>query len=163
LRLERAIQGMIQDDMHVLFHLHSDDLGQRLMALSNEMRPYPGDDVNAVICGKLARDMFKLYSTLEQKIGHRLFICEEGDVYTRLTNEINILESLEINAGTTQYDNNYIRFILNCLMSVKASVTSSFCIQYGQNLPPDIWQLYGESLNVDVASSNLKLASMHYC
>jgi len=29
LSLERAIRGMIQDDMHVLFHLQSDDLGQR--------------------------------------------------------------------------------------------------------------------------------------
>jgi len=80
LRLKRAIQGMIQDDMHVLFHLQSDDLGQRLMALPQEVRPDPGDDVNVVICGKLARDMFKLYSTLEQKIGHRLFNREEGDV-----------------------------------------------------------------------------------
>ena len=49
---------MIQDHMHVLFHIQCDDLGQRLMALSCGVRPYPGDDVNAAICGKLSRDMF---------------------------------------------------------------------------------------------------------
>jgi len=58
---------------------------------------------------------------------------------------------------------NYIKFIVKYLMSVKASATSSFCIQFSQPLPKDIWQLYGESLNTDVASSKLKLASMHYC
>jgi len=48
-------------------------------------------------------------------------------------------------------------------MSVKASVTSSTCIQSGQPLPQEIWQMYGKSLNTDVTSSKLKLASMHYC
>ena len=82
---------------------------------------------------------------------------------TSLNNEINILESLALNASTTQYDKNYIKFIVKYLMSVIASVTSSSCIQSGQPLPQDIWQLYGESLSTDVASSKLKLASMHYC
>jgi len=163
LSLEQAIQGMIQDDMHVLFHLQSDDLGQRLMALPNEVRPYPGDNVNAGICGKLARDMFELYLNYSRRVVSSLCNIEEANVYTGLNNEINMLESLTMNPSTTQYHTNYIKFMLKSLMSVKASVTSSNCIQYGQPLSPDIWQLYGESLNTDVASSKLKLASMHYC
>jgi len=163
LSLERAIQGMIQDDMHVLFHLQSDDLGQRLMALPYEVRQYPGDDVNAGICGKLARDMFEQYLMKVRTTCSRLCNSAEADVITSLNNEINILESLAVNARTTQYDKNYIKFIAKYLMSVKASVTSSSCIQSGDSLPQDIWQLYGESLNTDVASSKLKLASMHYC
>jgi len=163
LSLEQAIQGMIQDDMHVLFHLQSDDLGQRLMALPHEVRPYPGDDVNAGICGKLARDMFRLYLLHVRLVCSRLCNSAEADVITSLNNEINILESLAVNARTTQYDKNYMKFIVKCLMSVKASVTSSSCIQSGDPLPQDIWQLYGESLDTDVASSKLKLASMHYC
>jgi len=160
LSLERAIRGMIQDDMHVLFHLQSDDLGQRLMALPNEVQPYSGDDVNAAICGKLARDTFQKYSNVII-----IMLCNyvEADAITGLNNEINILQSLALNASTTQYDKNYIKFMVKYLMSVKASVTSSSCIQSGQPLPPDIWQLYGESLDTDVASSKLKLASMHYC
>jgi len=162
LSLERAIQGMIQDDMHVLFHLQSDDLGQRLLAFSHEVRPYPGDDVNADICGKLVKDMFELYLVNVRHVSSRL--CNDAaDVYTSLNNEITLLQDLAVNAKATQYDKNYIKFIVKCLMSLKASVTSSSCIQYGQPFPQDIWQLYGESLNTDVASSKLKLASMHYC
>jgi len=163
LSLKKAIEVMIQDDMHVLFHLQSDNLGQRLMALPREVRPYPGDDVNAAICGKLARDMF------EQNLNHARMVCsrlcnnEEADVYTSLNNEINILESLTMTPRTTPYDQNFIKFIVKSLMSVKVSITSSNCIQYNQPLPRDIWQLYSESLNTDVASSKLKLASMHYC
>jgi len=52
---------MIQDDMHVLFHLQSDDLGQRLMALPHEVRQYPGDDMNAGVYAMLAMDIFKTY------------------------------------------------------------------------------------------------------
>jgi len=163
LSLEQAIQGMIQDDMHVLFHLQSDDLGQRLMTLSRGVRPYPGDDVNAAISGKLARDMFEQYLVNERIVCNRLCNNEEADVITSLNNEINILESLALNASTTQYDRNYIKFSLKSLRSVKASVTSSSCIESGQPLPLDIWQLYGQSLDTDVASSKLKLASMHYC
>jgi len=156
LRLEKAIQGMIQDDMHVLFHLQSDDLGQRLMA-------HPGNDVNAGICGRLVKDMFQHYLIHERQACNRLCNNREADVITSLNNEINILESLSADARTTQYDNNYIKFVVRYLTSVKASVTSSSCIQSGDPLPQDIWQLYGESLNTDVASSKLKLASMHYC
>jgi len=145
LSLKQGIQGMIQDDMHVLFHLQIDDLGQRLMTLPHEVRPYPGDDVNAAICGKLARDMFQLHLKHVQIVCSRLCNNEDADVYTGMNNEINILESLTINPSTTQFDKNYIHFIMKLLMSVKASVTSSNCIQYGQPLPPDklavIWRV----------------------
>jgi len=163
LGLARAIRGMIQDDMHVLFQLQSDDLGQRVMAVLHDVRSYPGDDVNAGICGRLAKDMFEQYLLHVRKVCYRLFNHAEADVSTRLNNKITLLEDLAVNARTIQYDKNYIKFFVKCLMSVKASVTSSSCIETGQPLPQDIWQLYGESLSTDVASSKLKLASMHYC
>jgi len=163
LRLKRAIGGMIQDDMHVLFHLESDDLGQRLAALPHELRRYPSDDVNTGICGRLARDMFEQYLKYVRIVCSRLCNNEEDDVYTSLHNKITLLKDLSVNAQATQYDKKYIKFAVKTLISVKASVTSSVCIQHGQPLPQDIWQLYGESLDTDVASSKLKLASMHYC
>jgi len=163
LSLERAIQGMIEDDMHLLFHLQSDDLGQRLLTLPHEVRPYPGDDVNAGICGMLAGDMFKLYLEHVTTVCHRLCNIKEADVITNINNEIKLLENLAVNASTTHYHKNYIKFTVKSLMSVKVSVTSSSCIQSDQAPPQDIWELYGESLNTDVTSSKLKLASMHYC
>jgi len=162
LSLEQAIQGMIEDDMNVLFHLQSDDLGQRLKA-RHEVRPYPGDDVSAGICGMLAKDMFELYLKGLRPTCSRLCNNDAADVITSLNNEITLLEDLAVNPRATQYDTNNMKFIVKYLMSVKASVTSSSCIQSGDPLPQDIWQLYGESLNTDVASSKLKLASMHYC
>ena len=133
------------------------------MTLPNEVRPYPGENVNAAICGKLSRDMFKQYLMKGRNVCNGLCNNEEADVMTSLNNEINILESLALNASTTQHDENYIKFIVKYLMSVIASLTSSSCIQSGQPLPEDIWQLYGETLSTDVASSKLKLASMHCC
>jgi len=160
--LEQAIQGMIQDDMHVLFHLQTDDFGQRLSDYPHEMQPYHGDDVNAGICGKLAKDMFEDYLYTNTYVCHRL--CSNGDeLQISLNNEITKLENMAINVGTTQYHKNDIMFLKKSLISIKASTIMSNCIQFGQPLPHDIWQMYGESLNTDVASSKLKLASMHYC
>jgi len=163
LSLARAVREMIQDDMHVLFHLQSDDLGQQLMTLPHEVIPYSRDDVNADICGKLAKDMFEMYLKRVRLMLKRLCNNEAADMYTGLNNDINILESVAANASTSQYHTHVIKFILTHLISVKASVISSSCIQTGQPFPRDIWMLYGESLNTDVASSKLKLASMHYC
>ena len=163
LSLARAIREMIQDDMHVLFHLQSDNLGQQLMTLPHEVRLHHSIEVNAGICGMLAKDMFEMYLIKVRQILKRLCDNEAADLYTGLNNDINILESDADNASTTQYHAHVMKFILKHLMSVKASVISSSCIQTGQPLPPNIWMLYGESLNTDVASSKLKLASMHYC
>jgi len=163
MNLDRAIQEMIQDDMHVLFHLQSDYLGQRLSDFPHEMQPYHGDDVNAGVCGKLAKDMFEQYLTINTEVCHRLCNNGEAGLQISLINEITELENLAINVGTTQYHKSYIKLLKKSLMSIKASTIMSNCIQSGQPLPDDIWQMYGESLNTDAASSKLKLASMHYC
>jgi len=49
------------------------------------------------------------------------------------------------------------------LLSSLASVASSYCMQTGQPVPREVWQIYSETLDTDVASSRLKLASMLYC
>ena len=88
LSLEQAIRGMIQDDMHVLFHLQSDDLGQRLMALTHEVKPYPGDDVNVSIYGNLAKDMFYDYLVRVRQVCNRLCNNNAADISTGLNNEL---------------------------------------------------------------------------
>ena len=161
--LERGIQGMIQDDMHVLFHLQSDDLGQRLSELSHETQPYHVDDVNIEICGKLAMDMFTAFY---QRVAFDIHtLCNNGkaELHISLNNKMTELENLVNNASATHNHKRCIKFIKKSLMSFKASTIMSHCIQSSQPFPHDIWQLYRESLNTDVASSKLKLASMHYC
>jgi len=130
------------------------------MTLPHEVKPY---DVNAGICGRLARDMFATYLQNLRSTCSRLCNDDAADVYTSLNNEITQLEDLAVNARATQYDKNCVKFLVKNVMSIKAPIKSSSCIQSGQPLPQDIWKLYGESLNTDVASSKLKLASMHYC
>jgi len=88
---------------------------------------------------------------------------EENELCVSLDNNITMLEHFEINVSATHYHKNVIKCMVKSLMSIKASVTSSRSIQSGHPLPQDIWQLYGKSLDTDVASSKLKLASMHYC
>jgi len=161
--LEQAIQGMIQDDMHILFHLKSDDLGQRLSDFPHEMQPCHVNDVNAGICGKLAKDMFAEFLKWCTNVLHRLCNIKNVELCISLKNEITELENLTNNASATHYHYNFIRFLNKSLKSIKASTIMSHSIQSGQPLPKDIWLLYGESLNADVASSKLKLASMHYC
>jgi len=107
--------------------------------------------------------MFQQYLVINTEMCHRLCNNGEAELQISLINEITKLENLAINVGTTQYHKNYIKFLKKSLMSIKASTIMSNCIQSGQSLPHDIWQLYGESLNTDVASSKLKLAYMHYC
>jgi len=163
LSLEQVIQGMIQDDMHVLFHLQSDYLGQRLSDFPREMQPYHGENVNAGICGKLANDMFEEYLKHHTQVCRELCNNGEAELYISLNNKITELFNLTNNESTTSYHRSCIDFLKTALMSVKAFSTSSYYIQVGQPFPQDIWLLYGESLNTDMASSKLKLAFMHYC
>jgi len=58
-KLEKQIRVMIQDDMHVLFNLQIDDLGERLMQLHPLVERFP--DQSASVCGKLTFDMSRFY------------------------------------------------------------------------------------------------------
>jgi len=95
---------------------------------------YKGNDTRWKACGVPPTRM----------VCSRLYNNVENHMDISLNKEVNILESLTINARTTQYHMNYIKFMLKSLMSVNASVTSSSCIQYGQPLHRDKWQLHGE-------------------
>jgi len=160
-RLEKQIRVMIQDDMHVLFNLHIDDLGERLMQIPQQVARY--SDQRASICGKLASNMysFDLFSL------HIVFkhICDNrrNGVYQCAINLINALRFQQDNGTFIRYENNSAQFVIKNLLSSLASVFSSYCIQTGQAVPREVWQLYSETLDTDVASSRLKLASMLYC
>ena len=80
-----------------------------------------------------------------------------------LNNAFAMLENMALNVSATHKHLTFIKQMTASVMAIVASITSSRCIESGQPLPEDIWLLYGESLNTDVASSKLKLASMHYC
>jgi len=161
--LEEAIKVMIQDDMHVLFHIQMDDLGRRLLEPSCKVGRGPGEDVNAHICGKLVRDMFQMYMIRLRNICFQLCTDSKGEFETRLINKITYLQSIETEVRDDHRKSFFIRFLLKNLLSTKASVVSSHYTQTGQPIPQEVLTMYEESLHTDVTSGKLKLASMLYC
>jgi len=153
-RLEKQIRAMIQDDMHVLFNLQIDDLGERLMQIPQQVDRFP--DQSASICGKLAQQMYSLYLVSFHGICKHLCDNRRNGFYQCAINLINALRLQQDNGTFTQ-------FVFKNLLSSLASVASSYCIQTAQAVPREVWQLYSETLDTDVASSRLKLASMLYC
>ena len=160
-RLEKQIRVMIQDDMHVLFNLQIDDLGERMMQLPQQVLRF--SDQSASICGKLASDMYVWYNIYFQQIC--AFICNNRDTgfYQGAISIINRLSILQRSGTLARYEDTGAQFFIKNLLSCLASVDSSFCIQTRQALPPEVWQLYSETIDTDVASSRLKLASMFFC
>ena len=160
-RLEKQIRGMIQDDMHMLFNLQIDDLGVRLMQPPQQVERFP--DQSSSVCGKLASKMYQWYVAHVIEICKHL--CDNRDTafYHNATNIINRLRCRQENGSLTRYENYGAQFTIKNLLSSMASVVSSYCIQTGQAVPREVWQLYSETLDTDVASSRLKLASMLYC
>jgi len=160
-KLEKQIRVIIQDDMHVLFNLQIDNLGRRLMQLHPHAERFP--DQSASVCGKLTLDMFKIYVLgFTQTCKH---ICDSRDTgfYQGAIDLINALTFRQANGTLSRYESNSAQFLITNLLSSLASVASSYCIQTGQPVSRDVWQLYSETLDTDVTSSRLKLASMLYC
>jgi len=160
-KLEKQIRVMIQDNMHVLFNLQIDDLGERLMQLHSHVERFP--DQSASVCGKLAFDMSKHYVLEFTNICKH--VCDNRDTgyYQGAIDLINVLTFQQANGTFTRYESNSAQFLITNLLSSLASVASSYCIQTGQSVSRDVWQLFSETLDTDVASSRLKLASMLYC
>ena len=73
-RLQMQIRVMIQNDMHVLFNLKIDDLGERLMQLPQQVAWFP--DQSASICGKLALDMYVSLNIFFNKYAHSYVTTE---------------------------------------------------------------------------------------
>jgi len=160
-KLEKQIRVIIQDDMHVLFNLQIDDLGERLMQLHPHLERFP--DQSASVCGKLTLDMLKIY-VLDFKHTCK-HICDSRDTgfYQGAIDLINVLTFRQANGTFSRYESNSAQFLIMNLLSSLVSVASSYCIQTGQPVPREVWQMYSETLDTDVASSRLKLASMLYC
>jgi len=160
-KLEKQIRAMIQDDMRVLFNLQIDDLGERLMQLHPHVERFP--DQTASVCGKLTLDMFEVYVLRFTQICKHMCDSRDTGFYQGAIDLINVLTFQQANGTFSRYESNSAQFLITNLLSSLASVASSYCIQTGQAVPREVWQLYSETLDTDVASSRLKLASMLYC
>jgi len=53
--------------------------------------------------------------------------------------------------------------LIKYLQQHLASTAASICLQHGIQMGTRIWAWYGAAMNIDVASTRLKLASMLYC
>jgi len=160
-RLEKQIRRMIKDDMHVLFNLQIDDLGERLMQLPQQVDRFP--DQSGSIYVKLAQHMCVFYAMHFQKICKKLCDNRDHGFYKGAVDLIIQLRFRQAIGNLTRYENTFSKILIKNLLSWLPSVASSYCIQTGQPVPREVWQLYSETLDTDVASSRLKLASMLYC
>jgi len=160
-KLEKHIRVMIQDDMHVLFNLQIDDIGERLMQLHPHVERFP--DQSASICGKLTFDMSAFYVLKFTTICKHMCDSRYTGFYEGAIDLINELTFRQANGTFSRYESNSAQFLITNLLSSLASVASSYCIQTGQAIPREVWHVYSETLDTDVASSRLKLASMLYC
>jgi len=160
-KLEKQIRVMTQDDMHVLFNLQIDDLGERLMQLHPHVERFP--DQSASVCGNLTFDMWTFYVKCLTRICKHMCDSRDTGFYQGANDLINVLTFRQANGTFTRYESNSAQFLITNLLSSLASVASSYCIQTGQPVPREVWQIYSETLNTDVASSRLKLASTLYC
>jgi len=160
-KLEKQIRVMIQDDMHVLFNLRIDDLGERLMQLHPHVERFP--DQSASVCGKLPFDMSTFYVRGLTNICRHMCDRRDTGFYQCAIDRITVLTFRQANCTFSRYENNSAQFLITNLLSSLASVASSYCIQTGQAIPREAWHLYSETLDTDVASSRLKLASILYC
>jgi len=157
--LAKAISAMIQDDMRVLFKLQIDDLGKRLMQRPRELRV--DADVNANICGKLAKEMFEEYYKEFRSLAFKLCIDEQQDLVTSILGTIRSARVYANSEGLSQYIKDCAQFLDTHLRSMFATVVSSGRLQTEEPLPLII--MNNETLDTDAASSRLKLASMLYC
>ena len=160
LRLEKAIRVMIQDDMHVLFHIKIDDLGQRLTQLPRELMVQ--SDVNARIFGHLANSVFQTYISAFHCLVQKIFNEYFYDLLSTILAQVSFLTEYE-NRDVSQYSKDCTQFLKTNLCSTLATVVSSDCLRTGQPIPREVWLMYSESLDTDVASRRLKLASTLYC
>jgi len=160
--LELEIRRMIQDDMHVLFHLQCDGLGQKLLPIPRGVQNPSVDETDGNLLGLLAQGMFTNQSENETYImsrfsGMSTTECREHLTYTSLT-----LKSNNEN-NTTRFERKCTSLLSSKLISTLACVNSSINIQTSQPMSETEWQLYRVSIDTDVASARLKLASMLYC
>jgi len=160
-KLEKQIRVMIQDDMHVLFNLQMDDLGERLMQLHPHIELF--SDQSASVFGNLTMNLFKVYAWGFTRICKQMCDSRDTGFYQGAIDLINVLTFRQANGTLSRYESNSAQFLIMNLLSSLACVASSYCIQTGQAIPRDVWQMYSETLDTDVASSRLKLASMLYC
>ena len=158
-RLEVEIRQMIQDDMRVLFQLQCDGLGQLLQQPTREVHDISVEitNTNDKLCTLLATQMFGRQKVVE--IMRILNITETNEI----ENRIRTLTEMYYNEATTRYERRYIVSLATLHRSMLASLISAKCIQMGQPISLNAWQLYSSSIDTDVASARLKLASMLYC
>ncbi|XP_052785876.1 uncharacterized protein LOC128221341 isoform X2 [Mya arenaria] len=149
----------VNNNLMILYDLQYDSLGQRFRSPTS--------------------DMFETRSTIFRKINNVLAVdlIQMNNMYLQVANnELNpeqflrfftvlsiIPENNYVIHILTRYERRAISVLKPLIYSFLASVTSSFNIQHDLQLTQEIFQLYERSLDTDVTSSRLKLASMLYC
>ncbi|XP_052785902.1 uncharacterized protein LOC128221344 [Mya arenaria] len=164
-RYQLLLLGKIKENLNnnlmILYDLQYDSLGQRFRNPTTDMF-----ETRSTICRKidnvLAGDLIKQVNIrfLDVAVDNEL----NPEKYLRLFTVLSIIpEDDYIIHILTRYERRVISVLKPLIYSFLASVTSSFYIQHELQFTPEIFYFYERSVDTDVTSSRLKLASMLYC
>ncbi|XP_052815819.1 uncharacterized protein LOC128242629 [Mya arenaria] len=160
LTLMEKIKEILNNNLMILYDLQYDSLGQRLPGPISDMSKKRSTllrSINSV----LACDLIKQAS---KKCFEMANIELNPVKFLRILSVVTVIpENDYIMNILTSYERRAISVLKPLIYSFLASGTSSFYIQHGHQLTPELFQLYERSLDTDVTSSRLKLASMLYC
>ncbi|XP_052785882.1 uncharacterized protein LOC128221341 isoform X6 [Mya arenaria] len=160
LLLLEKLKENLNNNLMILYDLQYDSLGQRFRSPTTDMF-----ETRSTICRKINN---VLAGDLIQQV-HRNFLNMANNElnpkqFLRFFTFISIIhENDYVIHILTRYERRAISVLKPLIYSFLASVTSSFYIQHELQFTPEIFQLYERSLDTDVTSSRLKLASMLYC
>ncbi|XP_052787689.1 uncharacterized protein LOC128222636 [Mya arenaria] len=163
-RYQLLLLGKIKENLNnnlmILYDLQYDSLGQRFRNPTTDMF-----ETRSTICRKidnvLAGDLIKQVNIRFLDMANNELNPEQ---YLRLFTVLSIIpEDDYIIHILTRYERRVISVLKPLIYSFLASVTSSFYIQHELQFTQEIILFYERSLDTDVTSSRLKLASMLYC
>ncbi|XP_052785881.1 uncharacterized protein LOC128221341 isoform X5 [Mya arenaria] len=160
LLLLEKLKENLNNNLMILYDLKYDILGQRFRSPTSDMfetRSTIFRKINNVLAG----DLIKWVSSRFLNVANNEVNPEQ---FLRFFTFISIIpENDYIIHVLTRYERRAISVLKPLIYSFLASVTSSFYIQHKLQFTQEIFQLYERSLDTDVTSSRLKLASMLYC
>ncbi|XP_052785901.1 uncharacterized protein LOC128221343 [Mya arenaria] len=160
LLLLEKLKENLNNNLMILYDLQYDILGQRFRSPASDMfetRSTIFRKINNVLAGDFIR------------LGTRKYLGGPNnelnpEQFLRFFTFISIIpEDDYVIHILTRYERRVISVLKPLIYSFLASLTSSFYIQHDLQFTQEIFQLYERSLDTDVTSSRLKLASMLYC
>ncbi|XP_052792807.1 uncharacterized protein LOC128226789 [Mya arenaria] len=157
--LLEKIKELLDSNLTILYDLEIDSIGQRVQIPTTGMFE-PRLTICRTINNVLAYNLIVRVGRIFNLIANNAL---NPATFRLLFTVLSIPEEDNIIYILSRYERQALSLFKPHIYSIFASVTSSFYIEHKLQLTPEIFNLYERSLDTDVTSSRLKLASMFYC